>query len=395
MNNQKIQRNFYLARLVTEQLAGTISPEHHRELEEWLEQSEANRLMYQDLCLELAKTAIQPLPEVDTGKGWECLQKKQGQQSKRKLVVRLRRWGVAAAVLVLLGSGFFSYFFFGFADRQQPLQITRIVPGSTRAQLILAGGEVINLEKTGCDRDLTPEPGVTIRMDSGKVTYTVVSEMQEQVTGYNTLSIPRGGEYVLQLCDGTKVWLNSATVLKYPSIFSGKQRQVELDGEAYFEVTHNPDVPFIVKTATTAVQVYGTSFNVYAYHGDDNQHTTLLSGSVGVCWQGQEVRLEPGEQAVWDVRTNEMAVRQVNALNFCSWHTGSFIFENSPLREVLDRLARWYDVEVFYVNPEVGDLHFTGDLNRYDDFEKILKFLEMTRKVQFTVNGKTIWVGAK
>lgn len=389
MDAHKIQRNFYIARLVTEELAGTITAERHRELEEWLGQTELNREMYRDLCRELATTAVEPMPEVDTAAAWKFMEERRQSRNRRRVVLQMRRWAVAAFIIVLLGGSTFFYFYRG-SFAVQP--VAHVVPGSARAHLILADGEVVNLEKPGEGRALRVEAGVSIQLDSGKVTYSMDIKIDRGTVSYNTLVIPRGGEYMLQLGDGTRVWLNSATTLKYPAVFSGKQRLVELDGEAYFEVARDSKLPFIVKTSTADIQVYGTSFNVCAYREDARQHTTLLSGSVGVDWQGKKVRLQPGEQAVLDVRMNEMEVRRVNSDTYCSWHTGSFIFENRPLGEVLDRLSRWYDVAVFYENPEVKDLHFTGDLSRYDDFGKILKFLEMTGKVQFSVNGKTIMV---
>lgn len=395
MEEQKIQRNLYLAHLVTEEVAGTITDARHRELEAWLEQSEANREMYQELCRELADAVANPIPEVDAGSAWKLIQEKlhRGKHTKRTLMLLIRRWSVAAAVAAVFGTGAFLYFHSGNPMTQQP-SLADVAPGSARARLVLSGGEIVHLNKTDRGKALNAETGVTIRMDSGKVTYTVDLDLKKEAVESNTLIIPRGGEYVLQLGDGTRVWLNSATTLKYPAVFSGRQRLVELDGEAYFEVASHPEIPFIVKTSTTSVQVYGTSFNVCAYREDTCQYTTLLSGSVGVNWQGMEVRLHPGEQAVVDIPRNELKVWEVEPEVYCSWHTGSFIFENRPLGEVLERLSRWYDVEVFYENPEVKQLHFTGDLNRYDDFGKILKLLEMTERVKFSVNGKTIRVTA-
>lgn len=395
MEEQKIQRNLYLAHLVTEEVAGTITDARHRELEAWLEQSESNREMYRDLCRELAAAAANPILEVDAAGAWKSMQEKQRRRkhTKHTLIVRIRRWTVAAAVAAVFGTGAFLYFHSGNPMTQQP-SLADVVPGSARARLVLSGGEIVHLNKTDRGKALNAETGVTIRMDSGKVTYTVDLDLKKEAVESNTLIIPRGGEYVLQLGDGTRVWLNSATTLKYPAVFSGRQRLVELDGEAYFEVASHPEIPFIVKTSTTSVQVYGTSFNVCAYREDTCQYTTLLSGSVGVNWQGMEVRLHPGEQAVVDIPRNEIKVWEVEPEVYCSWHTGSFIFENRPLGEVLERLSRWYDVEVFYENPEVKQLHFTGDLNRYDDFGKILKLLEMTERVKFSVNGKTIRVTA-
>ena len=170
MDDQKIRYNFYMARLVTEKLAGTITADRQRELEEWLEQTEANREMYRDLCRELAARAIEPVPGADTAAAWDLMQEKQRMRSRRRVVLQMRRWVVAALVIVLLGGGTFFYFYRGYPAVQPE---NHVLPGSARAHLILADGAVVNLEKTGGGRALKVEAGVTIQLDSGKVTYSM------------------------------------------------------------------------------------------------------------------------------------------------------------------------------------------------------------------------------
>lgn len=395
MENDKLQRNFYLSRLIIEELSGKISDERRRELEDWLKSAETNEEMYKGLKEELAQTIAHPLPDVDTNEGWNAFYEKQLSRHKRKVHPLLRKWSVAAVVAIVVGTGLFYFFHTHPTDRPTQEEAQSVVPGTARARLILAEGEIVDL-KSPQKKALDLGNGVSIRLDSGKVTYQRQSGKNDsQSTSYNTLVIPRGGEYALQLSDGTRVWLNAATTLKYPPVFSGKQRLVELDGEAYFEVARDTALPFIVRTASLDVQVYGTSFDVCAYQEDEQQYTTLLSGSVGVRWKEKEVFLNSGEQAVLDVQKGKMEVKPVQAHFYCSWHTGTFVFEEKTLGEILERLSRWYDVEVTYRTPEVKELHFTGDLNRYDDFGKILKFLEMTNKVKFVVQGKTVIVDKK
>lgn len=395
MENDKLQRNFYLSRLIIEELSGKISDERRRELKDWLKSTETNEEMYKGLKEELAQTIAHPLPDIDSNEGWNAFYKKQLSRHKRKVHPLLRKWSVAAAVAIVLGTGLFYFFHPHRTDRPTQEEAQLVVPGTARARLILAEGEIVDL-KSPQKKALDLGNGISIRLDSGKVTYQRQSGKNDpQSTSYNTLVIPRGGEYALQLSDGTRVWLNAATTLKYPPVFSGKQRLVELDGEAYFEVARDTALPFIVRTASLDVQVYGTSFDVCAYQEDEQQYTTLLSGSVGVRWKEKEVFLNSGEQAVLDVQEGKMEVKPVQAHLYCSWHTGTFVFEEKTLGEILERLSRWYDVEVTYRTPEVKELHFTGDLNRYDDFGKILKFLEMTNKVKFVVQGKTVIVDKK
>ena len=193
------------------------------------------------------------------------------------------------------------------------------------------------------------------------------------------------------LPDGTKVWLNNSAILKYPREFSEKERNVHLEGEAYFEVQHDDKMPFIVKTSKSAIRVYGTSFNVKAYPDDSFQKTTLEEGSIGLQVNDKEFKLVPNQQAVLNT-ANEVNVIKIKARQQSAWRHGRFLFDNENLEDIMAQLARWYDVNIFFVGPKVKNLHFSGEIDRYENIEKVLHMIGLTTNISFSINGKTITI---
>lgn len=214
----------------------------------------------------------------------------------------------------------------------------------------------------------------------------------EQVVEVHVLRIPRGGEYALELADGTTVHLNAETELRYPSRFTGDERRVWLKGEAYFEVRREESMPFVVETGGMAVRVLGTEFDVRAYEGEARTLTTLVEGRVEVDAGGGRRGLEPGQQAVFDRVKGGVEVRTVDVEEFVGWKNGRLVFDNRPLEYILDELGRWYSFEVFYAREELKDVPFSLNIEKHDDFAKVLRLVERTGKVKFTVNGSTVVV---
>lgn len=205
------------------------------------------------------------------------------------------------------------------------------------------------------------------------------------------MKTPRGGEYTVVLSDGTKVYLNAASELKYPVQFDSKKRQVHLSGEAYFEVTRDTNRPFYVVTDAVRVKVYGTEFNVNTY-GIGGTQTTLVSGKVGIRGKSseREYMMEPSQLAEFDVNGEFKGIRNVNAGTYTAWKEGFFVFENEGLEDILNRLARWYDVDVFYGSEKVKGYHFTGHMEKYEDVEIILNAISKMVGVHFTIKDRTI-----
>ena len=235
------------------------------------------------------------------------------------------------------------------------------------------------------------EAGVLVKK-AGESTLSYSAENLSQVTqlAYNTIEVPKGAEFDLILSDGTHVWLNADSKLKYPVTFGNDAREVELEGEGYFKVTKDEKKPFRVVVKKQTVEVLGTEFNVDAYPGERNTYTTLVSGKVKVDADGQTVILNPGMQSV--VNDEKMYTRKVNVAEVISWRNGMFVLENHTLEEIMSKLARWYDFTVFYQNMSLKEATFKGKIPRYASFESVLNILEKTGEVKFNVKNQIVTV---
>ena len=268
-----------------------------------------------------------------------------------------------------------------------------IKPGGKLAVLTLSTGKQVELAG---NVSAMSEQGAEISNSTDKeLVYKQVGDMAPVEEVYNTITIPRGGEYKLVLADGTIVWLNSDSYIRFPVAFSGDKRQVELRGEAYFEVKKNEDKPFIVKTDEFNVRVLGTSFNISAYLDSPLSHTTLCSGHVRINDRmnpGKEVDILPGEQLLFHRDNREMSVREVDTDVFVSWREGFFQFDNNTVEEVFMILQRWYNIQVFYANVEARQELFTGKLPRFDNLQIIIDLIERVSDLKIEVRGKMIYI---
>jgi len=386
------EHNFIDWRIITGKLKGRLSEKEEREFQQWFEASTKHRAYFKRLQDQWEQENNEIDVNVETY--IRDFDRHASQRTPQRSIPAYHRWiWVAAAVIPLAIAAWILLF----TDLQTPRAdipaIVKLAPGESKAKLTLADGRIIFLDKH--ITDTIENDGILLQQDSGILAYRDINRKQQTSVGTNTLEVPRGGEYILEMSDGTKVWLNSGTRLTYPACFIGNERRVELDGEAYFHVKQNPHVPFIVKTRNSSIKVYGTSFNVCAYTEDKNVVTTLQEGSVGIFVQGQEYRLHPGEQAIVERSTDNVNVKKVNVDAYCSWYKGTFIFEEESLDEILTRLSRWYNLNIFYQNPSIKKLHFTGDLGRYEDFNEVLKLIELTTNVKFVVQNRNITVKYK
>ena len=317
-----------------------------------------------------------------------------GKVRKRRII---HYWPVAASVVLLVGV------FVGFALNewsqmkadQGITQTERIVPG-VKAELILSTGERVCLAQRSEFIEGMKESG--IRNDSLAGLNYVGAKIQGKEIGeeivYNTMQIPVGGFYQLKLADGTKVWLNSLTQLRFPVTFAGEERKVYLTGEAYFEVARDSVHPFIVATDEgMEVKVYGTEFNVDTYR-KGTVKTTLVNGKVGirVSATGEEVRLSPNQMALFTKVTQSIQVENVDPYGAIAWKDGKFVFEDEPIEEIMERLSRWYDVKVFYANERIKKHTFTGIITRFADISDVLHLMEETAAVEFRIQGDTVTV---
>ena len=306
----------------------------------------------------------------------------------------------AAAVFLLIASSIF--FIFNPKNKKQelaktelnrPTPVNDIAPGGNKAVLTLADGSSIVLD-SAANGTLTQQGNIKVqKLDNGQLAYTVngkqVTENDEAF--YNTISTPRGGQYQVTLADGTQVWLNAASSIRFPVVFTGAERKVEITGEVYFEVSKNAAIPFKVKTAASEVVVLGTHFIVNAYDDEAAVKTTLLEGSVKIIAAGQPIKyLQPGQQSAINKQGTITVLNNADIEEALAWKNGRFQFNSADLKSILRQISRWYDVDVVYKGNV--NLHFTGQLTRNDNVSKVFEELVLTGEVHFKIEGKKIIV---
>lgn len=298
---------------------------------------------------------------------------------------------IAASVLLFI---VISFFIPSKTDRKNPLVVNRtepIHPGKGITTLILNDGSVLDLNSSK-KLQLT-EGGSTINIEASKLQYREDIIVPQEIK-YNTINVPRGGEFFLELADGTKVWLNSETKLRYPVQFIGNARKVELTGEAFFQVTRNEKAPFYVESGDQTVKVLGTEFNISSYKEDPFTYTTLVKGSVEVYKNNNpEIKqtLQPNEQSSTENGETKITKRKVDFYQYVAWKEGRFVFDDQKLEDIMKTLSKWYDVEVVFTGKN-KDIRFTGNLPRYSDFDDILKKIGKTNEIKYTIENKKITI---
>ena len=263
-----------------------------------------------------------------------------------------------------------------------------VSPGGDKATLILADGSSIVLDDAQNGTLAQQGSSKVIKID-GKLSYSLINKNTKEVV-YNTISTPKGGQYQLELPDGSLVWLNATSSIHFPTSFEDKVRRVEITGEAYFEVAKNRDKPFIVTVNNAEVQVVGTHFNINAYNDEEDVKTTLLEGSVRFINDASISTLRPGQQSQLTKNGNVNVVSNVDVDKVIAWKNGLFDFENAGIETVMRQLSRWYDVDIEY-NGKTDDL-FIAEMRRNIKLSDALKALELTGKVRFEIEGKKIIV---
>lgn len=314
-------------------------------------------------------------------------------EKRRTPVLNYKRlwYSVAAAIIIFIT---IAIYFSPVRDNHQLAKNhdkNEIIPGQNKATLILADGSKIDLNSAEYGT-LAKESGVRIRKTSeGQLVYDIIAQSSSSRIAYNTIETPKGGQYQVNLPDGTKVWLNAGSSLKFPTVFSDTERVVEMVGEAYFEVASDKKKPFKVHTAHQTVEVLGTHFNVNSYSDESIVKTTLLEGSIKVSSGGQSLLIKPGEQAMFQFANHHLAIQKVDAEEAIAWKNGYFQFNDESIKSIMRKISRWYDIEIEYQNGFV-DQGFVGTISKYEDVTKVLKMLELTGTVNFKIQGRRITV---
>jgi transmembrane sensor len=280
----------------------------------------------------------------------------------------------------------------------KPILKNDVAPGGNKAILTLADGSSIVLDSAS-NGTLGQQGNIKIiKLDNGLLAYSVNGKQltENDEAFYNTISTPRGGQYQITLADGTMVWLNAASSIRFPVLFTGTQRKVEITGEVYFEVAKNKTMPFKVKATSSEIEVLGTHFNVNAYEDEATTKTTLLEGSIKVSTTSfvsntQTIKfLQPGQQASSSNDGKINILSNADLEETMAWKNGRFQFKSADLKLMLRQIARWYDVDVEYRGNV--DLHFTGQLTRNENVSKVFEKLALTNEVHFKIEGRRIIV---
>ena len=328
--------------------------------------------------------------KADPEKLWRQIAACRAEGENRKFRLTKRWRYLAAEVLLFITIGV------GYLLRQQkqpvlPSLSALLEPGERKAILKFENGEQIDLGRVASGTLLSRQ-GVTICLDSLQgITYLPAFSGESEPV-YNTIEVPRGGEYRLVLPDGSMVWLNSDSELKFPMNFAGERRKVFLKGEAYFEVVKNPDMPFIVEVAAMEVKVLGTCCNINASRSDERIQTTLVSGKVEVSDRenARKVVLLPNQRA--ELKKGCLTVENVDAEEIIAWMQGKFYFESESLEEIATQLERWYDIHFFFSRESLKQEEFTGVIRRDYTANRILEIITKTTNVEFDIKGRTVTV---
>ncbi|WP_164108713.1 MULTISPECIES: FecR domain-containing protein [Sphingobacterium] len=311
-------------------------------------------------------------------------------QLPRQKVRRLYwSWG-AAAVLLLVGL-WGSYLWMNNNDiLEMSEEQLAILPGEDKATLVLQDGSIIALDSS---TDIEGKESLVFKDSSGMLTFSTANLPTQDKGEIRTVRTPKGGQFAVVLADGTKVWLNAESSITFPTQFKPNTREVDITGEAYFEVAKREEQPFIVQTRKQTIKVLGTHFNVNAYPERGGVQTSLLEGRVAVTAGGRQIFLRPGEMSVWDENKGGLNVEKIVGMeNLLAWKEGMFSFDNNTITEIMQTLSRWYDIDIAFEKADYSDCVFDGMVPKKENIEQVLKILSVSQQLHFDIKGRKVIV---
>ena len=375
--------NNYIRRLIQLDLVGGLSPEEKGKLEDWINESEEHRLLFCKIKKQLSINEIRNYLQTDVEDAWKKVREKTFGAPPVRPRIRPKWLKYAAVVLPVLLSITLWYTW------KEEMKNKQATVACLSPVLTLDNGEKYQLDPEE-QTEIYVNEEVKAYQAGGGLIYDTTARQEENK--YNRIEVPRGSEYWIVLPDGTRVWLNAATELKYPVAFHAKERRVYLKGEAYFEVAPDKNRPFYVETEEVKIRVLGTVFDVNT-HYTRGVRTVLVEGAVALEWGDQkEIRMKPGELADFDRTTTEVTLKEVDVTSYISWKEGYFVFEDEPLEEIMHTLSIWYDKEFLFVGKRSRALHFSGHIKRYERIETILSAITDVTGVEFRMNGQIILI---
>lgn len=394
MEEKDVQQLLQIAQLIYRQRSGELSETEQETLSAWLAASEQNRRLFAELSSGQLEAITRS--EADQEKLQASIERvylatgiKPGPANI--YMSKWRTWRWAAAVLVLALAGAWALRLVQ-ANKQPPLMAvhTDVAPGSRKATLQLGNGSTIVLDDV--QNGVIASQGKTVikKSANGQLVYDASAAVATEIT-YNTIATPNGGEYEVILPDGSHVWLNAASSIRFPAAFTGNTRQVEINGEAYLEVVKNAKAPFTVVSGKHSVEVLGTAFNIHSYPKDENIATTLIKGSIRIVAGKNTKVLQPGQQSLVSRNAGDIRLApEVNMEEVLAWRNGKFIFDDTNMKTVVSQLERWYDVSINYTGME--DYRFNGEISRNVSLSKVLKMMELTSNIHYKINDRNIYM---
>ena len=395
------QEHIKLAQLLAKQLAGELSDAEIKQLTLFEKEEDKNEILssvrekgidfgrlerYQTFNLEEARKKVD----------WKI----QFRQKNKKInFAKILRYAAILALPLAL-----AVYMLYLTDVTQPDGLGQatieIKPGETKAQLYLSDGRIVDLEKQ--QKDLIRETdGSVIEKDSLGLNYqTNTLDIEPERIAENVVVTPVGGEYQLTLSDGTKVWMNAKSEIRYPVRFIGNTRKVKISGEVYFKVAKDARKPFIVDVNDVEVKVLGTQFNIMAYPDERSIQTTLVEGAVSLkakelSGKTTSVGLSPGRQADYDRFSKSVETKEVDVDRFIAWKNGKFVFEKESLNDIMRKLERWYDIKVFFQSNELKNMRFSARIDRYGNINDILEKMQQTTNINFDIKNNIIQIKKK
>ncbi|WP_321308874.1 FecR family protein [Marinifilum fragile] len=387
---ENLYTEYKIAQLISREFIDDLTPDEMQVLENWKNSSLDNKNLYEQIKQgEKRKRRNAYVESLDKKAAWIKIREEIKPERK---VIRLKEWSLRIAAVLIIGVLIAGLYHISTKDIEigQDLAEMKIEPGSSKAVLQLHNGRTIQLENVKSDCILEKD-GTIISNQKGKLAYASGQANHEGML-YNQVKVPVGGEYQLTLADGTRVWLNSDSEIKYPVQFSEVQRKVWIAGEVYFDVAHNKQKPFIVDVKDIEIEVLGTEFNVEAYHDQNTITTSLIEGSVKLRKNNESVIIAPDQQAIISKDENHFFVRDVDASMYALWKDGVFYFKEASLGTIMEKLERWYNVKVFFMNQSVINKRFSVEVKRYEDINEILDIISKTGKVNFEIKSNIITV---
>lgn len=397
---------FKISRLIRKYILNELSPDESRELRHWLAKDGSHKELFRKLTSrEHIAEDLALLEELDDSKAWERFQQSTNRPEKK--AIHLKRFYYAAAIFfgIISTTGILLM-----TKRQKDHQDTGVIaykgtnklfhndvaaPSGKMAVLTLANGKKVSLGQHA-QLQLKESDSTLLDNDSSVLTYSHPAGANNEETLYNKLETPAGGTYHLVLSDGTQIWLNAGSSLRFPTTFHGNKRSVYLAGEAYFEVNSDPAHPFEVEASEgMTVKALGTHFDVMAYPNEGKSMASLLEGRVQVSLADPATascELQVSQSGIYNHHTGQLIVRPVDTSMVVAWRRGLFMFENNRLSEVMSQLSRWYDIAIEYESDHVRSMHFTGVISRQEKLSKVLEMLQLTGGAHFGIEGKKVTI---